>query len=583
MALSGSTRRKASGSVQLLLSLGILCVIGFIGTLAYTKFDLTAEKRHSLTPATLGLLENLDDQVFVRCYLTGNLPSGFKRLEQNILERLAEFADYSEGMVEYEFIDPYESEDTETQARVEDALYEQGLRFTRVTFEENGASAAKLVWPAAVISYQGSDYPIQFFKSNAPAPDEGMINSSINNLEYELARNLRLAMRSETPTIAILEGQGELGALSLADLETTLSESYPVKRVTIDGQVDALSEKLDGMKYRVNLYDMLVVAKPDSTFDDKDRFVIDQFVMNGGKVIWMLDALATNMDSLRNNQQAFAMRTELGIYDQLFDYGVRVNRDLILDYQCEEIMLDAGPNGNQRNYDKKRWYYSPVITPADSAIHPILTNVGPIRLQFTGSLDIVGDTVDVKKTALLQTSPLSMELPEPAMVSMGRIAFGLDYFEHNARGSKTTAVLLEGVFGSNFRDRLPKTITDDPHVAFRTSSKPTSQLVIADGDIARNSFTMTGQGPQVVPLGYDRNKGTVYYDNKAFLLNAINYLLDDDALISIRSRSIELRLLDEGKRTSDRRFWQMVNVVLPLLAVVLIGLAIRTFRRRQYA
>lgn len=583
MAISGSTRRKASGTVQLLLSLAIVCVVAWMGSLAYSKFDLTAEKRHSLTPATLSLLETLDDPVFVRCYLTGNLPSGFKRLEQNISERLVEFADYSDGMVAFEFLDPYESEDADTQSRIEEALYDQGMRFTRVTYEENGASASKLVWPAAVISYQGTDYPIQFFKSNSPTPDEGMINASINNLEYELCRTLRLAMREATPSIAILEGQGELGSLSLADLETTLAESYSVSRVTLEGKVDALSEKLDGMKYRVNAHDLLLVAKPDTTFDDKDRFVLDQFIMNGGKVIWMLDALGTNMDSLRANQQAFALRNELGIYDQLFDYGVRVNRDLILDYQCEEIRVDAGPMGNQRNYDIKRWYYSPVITPPDSAVHPILTNIGPLRLQFAGSLEIVGDTVEVKKTVLLKTSPLSMELPEPAMVSMGRIAFGLDYFQHNARGSKNTAVLLEGVFGSNFRDRLPRTITEDPNVAFRTSSKPTAQLVISDGDIARNSFSMTAQGPQVVPLGYDRNRGTVYYDNKSFMLNAINYMLDDDALISIRSRSIQLRLLDEEKRTGDRRSWQVINVVLPLLAVVLMGVAMRIYRRRQYA
>ncbi|MGC6531874.1 MAG: gliding motility-associated ABC transporter substrate-binding protein GldG [Flavobacteriales bacterium] len=581
-ARNTSTQGQTANLVQLLLSIGILVVLAFLGAYAYTKFDLTAERRHSLTPATETLLEELPDPVFVRCYLTGDLPAKFKRLEQSLSDRLAEFADFSDGMLEYEFIDPYASEDDETRGRIERTLYDQGLRFTRISYENKGADVGQIVWPAAIITYRGQDIPVQFFKSNAPQPDESMINASINNLEYELARSLRMAMRRETPSIAVLEGQGEWGPLSLADLETTLSESYAVERVRIDEQIDALSEKIDGMTWRNNKYDLLVVAGPDSTFSAKDRVILDQFIMNGGKVIWMVDGLKMNLDSLRVNQQAFALRNELGIYDQLFDYGVRINRELVLDYTCEEIVVDAGPNGNQRQYDIKPWYYAPIVTPADTVTHPILTNLGPIHFRFTSSLDLVGDNLDVTQTVLLQSSELSMELPEPAMVSMGRVAFGLDYFKQNARGAKNLAVLLEGEFTSNFIGRLPRSIAEDPNIAFRKKSKPTAQLVIADGDLARNKYSMTQRGPQVLPLGFDQRSGAVVYENKAFLLNAVNYLLDEDALISVRQRTIELRLLDEEKITEDRQFWQVANVGLPLAVVIVFGLGMRLVRRRMY-
>lgn len=583
MGESKSSGRKAQHFVRLMLSIGIVLVLAFVGSLAYAKWDLTAEKRHSLTPATIDLLENLKEPVFIRCYLTGELPAEFVRLEQSLKERLDEFSDYSNGLLEYEFIDPYAQPDKETTSRVEEALFESGLRFTRVTYTDKGATASRLVWPAAMLSFAGGDQPIQFFKSDNPAPDQAMINASINNLEFELASNLRAAMRRETPAIGILEGHGELGPLSLADLEQTLAESYVVERVSIDERVDALTEKIDGMKYRTTKFDLLLVAQPDSTFSDRDRVLLDQFLMNGGKIIWMVDALTTSLDSLRENQQTFAMRNALNVYDQLFDYGVRLNRELILDYQCEEIVVDAGPQGNQRNMDVKPWYYAPVITPSDSALHPILTNLGPIRLQFTGSIDTVGSNPAVKKTVLLETSPLSMNLPEPAMVSMGRVGFGLEYFQQNARGSMPTAVLLEGEFTSNFQYRLPDQLANDPDFAFRAVSRPTAQIVIADGDIARNRFQMTAQGPQIFPIGFDRLRRTIYYDNKDFLLNCINYLLDEDALISIRQRTIALRLLNEEETVGNRAQWQVINVAFPLIVVFALGITMRYIRRRIYA
>lgn len=590
-----SAGKRAGRLIQTLLSLGIVAVVALLGTLFYTKLDLTAEKRHSLTESTEQLLDELEDPVFIRCYLHGELPAQFKKLEQSIQERLAEFADYSDGMLEYEFIDPYESGDEQTENEVVRALDEKGLGFTVHNYEIAGTAARKLIWPAAVLSYRGTDYPIQFYKSAAQRSEAEMIGSSINNLEYELARNLRSVVKEQTPAIAILEGQGELGPYSFADVEQTLLENYAVDRVRIDEQLNSLTEKIDGMRYRLKKYDLLIVAKPDSLFSDKDRLIIDQYLMAGGKIIWMLDRLKTDLDSLRANQETFALQNDLGVYEQLFEYGVAVNRELVLDYECEEIVVDAGPQGNQRDYELKKWYYSPVVV-ADSVPHPILTNLGPVRFQFCGSLDTVGENPNIRKRVLLETSEYNLGLKEPALVSMARINFGLEYFERLAEQNvqdsgeqrnkgkinKSLAVLLEGKFTSHFKHTLPAILKNDSNFAFRSESRPTAQLVIADGDFGRNGFVPTPQGPQVIPLGYDRNRGSVYYDNKEFLLNAVNYLLDDDALISIRSRTIESRLLRADTVVGERQRWQVINVALPLACLVILGLALRSFRKRRY-
>jgi len=566
---------------QFLISVGILFAIGFLGTLLYTKFDLTAEKRHTLTPATKEILGGLEDKVFIKVYLSGDFPARYKRLEQAIRERLDEFRDYSDNQIEYEFIDPYTSDDDDVVAETEEILYKAGLQFSRISYEEGGVKSFRLIWPAALITYNGRDIPVQFLKSDNPEMQEGMINASINNIEYELTGKLSLALTDKKPTVAFLQGHGELEELETYDIRTSLSEFYTVEEVRIDGKLNALTEKLDNMKSRITKYDALVIAKPDSSFSNQEKLILDQYIMAGGKVLWLVDPILTDLDSLRTRQQTIGLTNEIGIYDMLFDYGVRLNRNMVIDRSCALISFDTGPMGNQRNMQMFNWYFSPVVIPPDTA-HPIVSNLDPILFQFCSSLEPVGDNPKVEKTVLLTSSYYSRELKAPVRVNSAIVNIDPNFKELN-KPNQPLAVLLEGEFLSNFRDRLPDTLLKSKSFAFRGESKPTKMIVIADGDVIANSVVETADQRMPRPLGYDRYANRVIYDNKEFILNAINYLLNDNALISIRSRNIELRKLDPERIVQERTRWQVINMLVPIVLVLLFAFVQLYLRKRKYS
>jgi len=572
---------KRNDLFQLIISLAILAAIGALTSLVYTKFDLTSEKRHTLTEATISLLDSLDDQVHIRCYMTGEFPAKYKRLERALKEKLDEFSDRSNNNLSFEFIDPYESGDDKTIADFEERLYKSGLRFTRIAFEENGVQSFRMIWPAAFVNYKDNEVPVQFLKSENPEMQDAMINTSINNIEYELASRIRMAMRKAKPSVAFLEGHGELEEIDTRDFADALREFYNVSRVNIDGKVNALCDKVDGVKYRIPKFDALIVAKPDSVFSDKDKLVLDQYVMNGGKVIWLVDPILTDLDSLRLSQQTIGITNEIGLYDLLFSYGVRLNRNIVIDRSCALIDFDLGPMGNQRNIQLFNWYYSPVVIPPDTA-HPIVSNLDPIFLEFASSLDTVGENTEIKKTILLTSSYYSREFKAPVRINSGIVNIDPNFREFNMPFQKMAA-LLEGSFESAFKNRLLDSLAKDPGFAFREVGKKTAMIVISDGDIIRNKITNLADGGTIRPLGFDRYAGRVIYDNKEFLLNCVNYLLDDEALISLRSRSIELRKLDGERIIYEKSKWQSINMILPLLIVATFGILLTWLRRKRYA
>ncbi len=575
-------KARRNDLIRLLLSLGIVLAAAYICSFFFFKIDLTEEKRHTLTPATRDLISSLDDKIFVRCYLHGKFPARYKRLEQSIREKLDEFRDYSNGQVEYEFIDPYESEDKKTISETEQALYEKGLRFTRITYDEGGAKNSKLIWPAAIIEYGTKEYPVQFFKSDLPQPSDEMINSSVNNLEYELASNLTSILKKEKQAIAVLQGHGELEPVEMADFIVTLESSYAIDFVTINERVNALSDKLAGFAERKNKFDALIIAKPDSLFSDKDRVILDQYIMNGGKVLWLVDPILTDLDSLAAQQQTMAMSNEMGLYEMLFEYGARLNRSLVIDFQGAPIGFDTGPQGNQRKYEMKTWYYAPMIFPGDSA-HPVVVHLDPIKFEFASSIDTVNTSSDIKKIPLLVSSRLSKELKAPVRINTSIVELGIDYFKTGATPNRIMALLMEGKFPSAFRDQLGTALRNDTSFAYREQSVPTKMIVIADGDVVRNTVIQGKDGPQPIGLGYDRYARGVIYDNKEFLLNCMNYLLNDEALISIRSRTIKLRQLDEGIVQANKSRIQVENTTLPLALVLVFGICRYFFRRRKWA
>ncbi len=581
-ALRSRLERPGIDGVRFILWVGVLSLGWWSISILDWRYDWTAEQRYSLTEATEEFLDDLGDEVLITCYLTGEFPATWKRLEQALEDKFEEFNAASNGKFRYVFEDIYAIDDPSTIGQNEQTLYDRDLRFTRISYQEQGVKAFKTVWPAATLNFNGQSVPIQFFKSDLPEPTEVMMQGSINAIEFELISALRRASRTEKPQIAILEGHGELNEYEAADLTSTLDEDYDVTRVRLEGKVHVLSEKLDGMKHRRNRYDLLIVAQPDSAFSLKDQMLIDQFVMNGGRVLWLVDPIETNLDSLSKYQFTWGETRELEIYDLIYSYGARLNRNLIIDQQCAPILLGAGPQGNQDNYEMFSWYFAPIALPQGIS-HPITTNLDPIHFEFVSRVDTVNCAGDVKKTVLLASSERSREYRAPIRIATDIVDLKPEYFTRGNDGPQPFAVLLEGTFQSGFSDRIPSELRTDENFAFREESATTAQLVIGDGDLARNKIVTSSTGvPQVVPLGFDRYAGSIVYDNKEFLLNAISYLLDEASSISVRSRSIDLRPLDREKIRTSRATWQGLAVALPLLIVMLLGKLFTWLRRRRF-
>ena len=452
---TSSPRNRSSRSgdlLELAIGVGIVCVVLFIGSFLRVRADLTNEQRFTLTPATREMVEELPDIVYVKVYLTGGLPADLQRLSQAAKDLLDEMRAYQPDKIQYSFIDPNASTDEKTRKQIYDQLQEQGLTYSSIRLQEAGAYSERIIFPGALVTYRDKTVPVQLLKTQLRAPDAEIVNRSLNNLEYEMASAFRQAITLKKPRIAFLEGQGELSGMQIADMTNLLKEQYDVSTVRIDEKLDALSIRPEKMNFRVNNYDALIIAKPDSTFAGRDRYVIDQFIMNGGKVLWLIDAMNANLDSLRTNQVSMARPYDLDLDDQLFAYGVRLNKDLLLDRNCAPIEIYTQPYGNQRKLERFPWYFEPVIIPTSG--HPIVSNLDPIHLRFVGSLDTIA-TDNVKKTILLSTSAYTRMLRNPVRVSLGVVEADMG-FDRTTTPYLPVAVLLKGNFTSAFVDLLPK-------------------------------------------------------------------------------------------------------------------------------
>ena len=566
---------RTSDLFELLMGLAIVGLVLFIGSFARLRADLTDEKRYTLTPATKQMLEELPDVVYVKVYLTGELPADLQRFSRSIRELLDEMRVVQPDKVQYSFIDPSASTDEKTRKETYDQLQKEGLQYSSIRMRDKESFSERIVFPGALVTYRDKTVPVQLLKTQLRTPDADIVNRSINNLEYELASAFRQSTQRERAKIAFLEGHGELRDMEVADITNALNELYDVKRVKLDEQLDALSHTVPDMRYRLNDYDAIIVAKPDSAFSPRCAYILDQFIMNGGKALWLIDPMNANLDSLRKNQFSIAVANELGLDDLFFSYGVRLNKDLVLDRSCAPIELYTQPYGNQRKLERFPWFFEPVLIPQST--HPIVSNIDPVHLRFASSIDTVG-TDSVKKTILLTSSPASLAQRNPVRVSLNIVEVPPP-FERQSTPHMPMAVLLEGRFRSAFSDRLPSEFIKDPSVGYREKGAHTAQILVADGDVIGNRVD-NAKG-MYFTLGFDRYANAKIYGNREFIVNAMNYLLDDRSLISIRSRAITLRQLDPERIVVDRSRWQLFNTALPVIIAVLLGLAFQAWRRRQ--
>jgi ABC-2 type transport system permease protein len=559
--------RRSQDLFQLFLSLGIVIFINIISTFVFTRFDLTSEKRYTLSPATKDLLKKLDDVVYVRVYLDGDFPAAFKRLKNASKEMLDEFRAYAGDNLQYEFINPNANNDPKERDKLYKQLMEDGLQPTDLNTNEKGSKSVQRIFPAALFTYKSNvrKFPVQILQTRLIGSPEELLNNSIEALEYQFAKAIKQLTVINKPKIAFIDGQGELDTLTTYDISRYLEDFYVVDRVTIDGQIHSLKD-----------YKAIIIAKPDSAFNEKDKFVIDQYIMHGGKVLWLLDRMRASMDSLNGKPQTVSIDMNLNLEDQLFHYGVKINPTLIQDLSCAPIPVITGRIGSRDKTELEPWYYYPLSFPIIN--HPIVNNLNGVKFEFASTIDTVR-VPDVRKTVLLSSSEFAKVLYTPVLISLNIMRDKPDPKLYTDR-FKPLAVLLEGEFTSNYKNRIPKTIAQDSAIDYKARSVPNKMIVVSDGDIIRNHLGK--QRGSIIPLGYDISTKQTY-GNRDFILNSIDYLCDDSGLITVRSKELKLRLLDTNKVDDERTKWQLINLIAPALFIILFGVIRNYLRKRKYA
>lgn len=556
---------KRKDILAVVIAIAILILLNVIGKIVFSRFDLTSEKRYTLSESTKKLLKGLDDVVYLKIYLQGDFNPSFTRLRNETKELLDEYRSYSNNNIEYEFINPLDNPNKEETDKIERQLYEKGIIPEQVIDKTAEKVSETLIWPGAIVTYKGRQSVWQIFRRQLGYEQEQSINNSVQELEYGLSNAIRKTTLIKKPEVLFIEGHDELDTITCADFMRSLTEYYNVSRVKINNKLYALKGA-----------DAIVIAQPDSAFDEKDKFIIDQFIMNGGKALWLIDPVYINRDTFNMKGYTLGFKNELNLDDILFKYGVRLNPVMVQDMQCSQVPINVGFKQGQPNFKLFPWIYYPLILP--SATHPIVKNLDLIRTEFIGTLDTVY-TRNIKKTILLQTSKYTKTQPTPARVALGMVKFKLkeDQFKNSFQN---VACLLEGPFESVYKNRLPSVFYRDTTFNFKEKGKPTKMIVVADGDIARNEYQRsTGM---VYPLGYDvftRQQ----FANKNFLLNCMNYLLDDEGLLQIRSREVKLRLLDNKKVNLQKTKWKLTNVALPLIIILVFGLLQFYLRKKKYS
>lgn len=543
--------------------LAAMVLLNILGSMFFHRIDLTQEKRYTLSKNSKEIVKKLDDIVYFQVYLKGDLPASYKRLSNSIKEMLDEFRAFNKSNIQYEFIDPAEGKDKKTQNEFYQQLSQMGLVPSVDKEQTETGISQRVIWPCAVVNYRTRQTVINFVQGGQTPNKEQLINEAIENIEFKLADAIKKVSVKEKPDIAFINGQDELKAVELADLQNALSEYYNVKSITINQQLNALK----GLK-------AIIIARPDSAFNEKDKFIIDQYLMKGGRILWLVDGVVTNIDSLQDKAETVAIANEINIDDMLFKYGVRINPNVLMDLNSCPIPIKTGEVGGQPQFEFYNWYFFPAVS--NPSGHPIVKNINSIRMEFASSLDTVG-AKGISKTVLLSSSRYTRFMNTPAIVSLKIIAQDPDRKMFN-KSFQPVAVLLEGQFSSVFANRIPPEIENDPEIKFKNESSPTRMIVVSDGDIAKNQFMKKNGQIYTYPLGYDRYTG-ITYGNKDFLLNCVNYLTDDNNLLDIRSRTLKIRLLDKAKVNDNRISIQLVNVILPVALVIAAAFIMHFWRK----
>ncbi|MFD0990916.1 gliding motility-associated ABC transporter substrate-binding protein GldG [Mariniflexile jejuense] len=553
-------KRKSKYIAGLLIA---LIGINYLSSITYKRFDLTEDKRYTLSDATISIVEDVDSPIVIDVFLSGDdFPSEFRRLQNETKQLLEEFASKNKNIA-FNFINPLEDE--ATRERNIQQLTERGLTPMQLSVQESGKASQAIIFPWALASYNDETVIIPLVKSKIGASQQDLVTNSVQHLEYAFADGFSKLTKPKSKKIAVLRGNKQLEDKYIANFIRKLGEYYFIAPFTLDSVSKYPQKTVEKLKD----FDLIISAKPTEAFSEDEKFALDQFTMNGGKSLWLIDAVAMEKDSLYNaSGKNFATTRDLNLTDFFFKYGIRINPVMVSTLYSAPITLAMG-EGSESQFQHLRWPYSPLASTNET--HPIVNNLNLVKFDFANQIDTLKN--NIKKTILLETAPLTKLEGTPREVSLSIVTQEPDPSTFN-KGNQALAVLLEGKFNSVYSNRVkPFELKNELNI-----SKPTKMIVIADGDVIKNDVSRNV--PQ--ELGFDRWTGQTF-GNKEFLLNAVNYLLDDNGLINIRSKEIVINFLDQEKIADKKIKWQVINILLPLVLLGIFGVIFNYFRRKKYA
>jgi gliding-associated putative ABC transporter substrate-binding component GldG len=544
--------KKLKNSLLLLIS---LLIINICTQSIYKRIDVTEDHRFTLSETSKNIISKVNEPLFITVYLEGDFPSEFKRLQLETRQHLEELT-AENALIKFKF---------ETPDQQQDALIKRGMIPSKLTVEEAGKFSEAIIFPWAEISYEKKLSIVSLLPTAIVSSQDEQLQKAIENLEYSFSNAINSITQTAQKKVAVISGNGELEDIYLYSFLSEVAKKYRLGKITLDSVSTNPQETLKKM----SAFDLAIIAKPTQKFTAKEKFTLDQFITNGGKTLWMIDNVQADLDSLFTNGKMLAYPRDLNLTNLLFTYGVRINTTLIKDLYAAEIPLATGIIGNQPQFQNLEWLYHPLVR--GNPNHAITKNISPVRLQFANSIDTLKN--NIKKTPLLVSSLLTRKIGTPNFIELASISDRVLESDYQS-GKQLFAVLLEGDFNSAYKNRIKPFQTK----RYKEQATNNKMILVADGDIVKNQIL------KEQPVDLNKDKWThQQFGNKDFLLNAVDYLLDDSGIIQLRNKTLQIKLLDKQKAFKERLFWQFLNVVLPLMILLVFGIVFKILRNRKYA
>jgi len=541
------------------LALGLL-ILNFANQSFYKRFDLTADNRYTLSKTTKNIVSKIDKNLSITIYLEGDFPSEFIRLQAETRQYLEELS-AENSKIKIGFQNP----DNQREK-----LIKKGMIPSKLTVEENGKLSEAIIFPWAEISYEKKSQIISLLPSAIVASQEEQLQKAIENLEYSFSNALNTILLRKQKSVGVITGNGELQDMYQYSFLSEVAKKYRLAKFTLDSVASNPQQTLEDL----TSLDLAIIAKPTQKFTEHEKFTIDQFIANDGKTLWMIDNVQADQDSLFTNGKMLAYPRDLNLTDLLFAYGIRINTTLIKDLYAAKISLATGKIGNQTQFQNLEWFFHPLVS--GNPNHAITKNIAPIRLQFANPIDTLKN--NIKKTPLLRSSLLTQKIGTPGFIELQSIADEIVETDYN-NGNQLFAILLEGAFNSAYKNRIQPFKTP----LYKENSNNNKMVVISDGDIGKNQI-LKDDTSKIQPLDLNRDKWThQQFGNKDFLLNVVDYLLDDVGLIELRNKTLKINILDKQKAFKERLYWQFINVIFPLIFLLFFGILFSFLRKRKYA